>query len=155
MEKKIYITKEERVKCQKVADAFTELYEIADIVVLDAGRYGFVMLKYYTPPHGFEEDATFTDSRTLFEELYQEWLNTKLCYIAKEMGMNDILYEKVFKSLSEEKRSEFIGRKTDFARTAEIILQNYFVKRLPIINGSAKQGKALSMTGFFLLKKIK
>ena len=69
-----------------------------------------------------KQDETFTDNRTLFEELYQEWLNTKLCCIAKEMGMNDILYEKVFKSLSEEKRSEFIGRKTDFARTAEIIL---------------------------------
>ena len=122
MEKKIYITEEERAKCQKVADAFAELYEMADIVVVDVGRYGFVMLKYYTPLHGFEEDETFTDNRILFEELYQEWLNTKLCCIAKEMGMNDILYEKVFKSLSEEKRSEFIGRKTDFARTAEIIL---------------------------------
>jgi len=122
MEKKIYITEEERAKCQKVADAFAELYEMENIMVLDAGRYGFVELKYYKPPHGFEEDETFTDSRTLFEELYQEWLNTKLCCIAKEMGMKDILYEKVFKSLSEEKRSEFIGRKTDFARTAEIIL---------------------------------
>ena len=49
---------EKRAKCQKVADAFAELYEMADIVVLDVGRYGFVMLKYYTPPHGFEEDAT-------------------------------------------------------------------------------------------------
>jgi len=27
------------------------------------------MLKYYTPPHGFEEDATFTDSKALFEAL--------------------------------------------------------------------------------------
>ena len=71
MEKKIYITEEERAKCQKVADAFAELYEMADMVVVDVGRYGFVMLKYYTPLHGFEEDETFTDSRTLFEELYQ------------------------------------------------------------------------------------
>ena len=126
MEKKIYITEEERAKCQKVADAFAELYEMADIVVLDTGRYGFVMLKYYMPSHGFEEDETFTDSRTLFEELYQEWLNTKLCCIAKEMGMNDILYEKVFKSLSKEKQSEFIGRKTDFARIAGIDPYKYF-----------------------------
>ena len=121
MEKKIYITEEERTKCKKVADAFPGLYEITDVVVVDVGGYGFVILKYNAPPHGFEEDETYTDSRALFEELYQEWLNTKLCSIAKEMGMNDILYEKVFKSLSEEKRSEFIGWKTDFARTAEII----------------------------------
>ena len=51
MEKKIYITEEEREKCQMVADAFTELYEMSDIVVVDVGRYGFVMLKYYMPPH--------------------------------------------------------------------------------------------------------
>ena len=54
MEKQIYITEEE--KCQKVADAFAELYEMADILVVDAGRYGFVVLKYYMLPHGFKED---------------------------------------------------------------------------------------------------
>ncbi len=63
MENQVYITEEEREKCQKV---FAELYEMADIVVVDVGRYGFVMLKYYKPPHGFEEDETFTDSRALF-----------------------------------------------------------------------------------------
>ena len=47
MEKQVYITEEERAKCKKVAEAFTELYEMADIVVVDVGRYGFVMLKYY------------------------------------------------------------------------------------------------------------
>ncbi len=73
MEKQVYITEEERAKCQKVTDAFAELYEMEKIVVLDAGRYGFVELKYYKPPHGFEEDATFTDSRALFEELWQGW----------------------------------------------------------------------------------
>ena len=65
MEKQVYITAEERAKCQKVADVFADLYEMENIVVVDVGRYGFVELKYYKPPHGFEEDATFTDSRTL------------------------------------------------------------------------------------------
>ncbi len=58
----------------------------------------------------------------MFEELYQEWLNTKLCCTAKEMGMDDILYEKVFKSLSKEKQPELIGRKADFAKMAKINL---------------------------------
>ena len=31
----------------------------------------------------FEEDATFTDSKALFEALWQEWLDTKLYLIAK------------------------------------------------------------------------
>ena len=45
--KEIYITDSEREKCRKVADAFAELYEIEHILVVDAGRYGFVKLQYY------------------------------------------------------------------------------------------------------------
>ena len=122
MEKQVYITEEERAKCQKVADAFAELYEMENIVVLDAGRYGFVELKYYKPPHGFEEDATFTDSRALFEELWQEWFNMKLYLLAKDTPMLERGYKGVFESLPEEKQSELIGRKAAFAKAAEIYL---------------------------------
>ena len=120
MEKKIYITEEERAKCKKVAEAFTELYEMADIVVVDVGRYGFVMLKYYMPPHGFEEDATFTDSKALFEGLWQEWLDMKLYFMAKGTSLIETGYKGIFESLSKEKQSELIGRKTYFARMAGI-----------------------------------
>ena len=120
MEKKIYITEEERAKCKKVAEAFTELYEMADIVVVDVGRYGFVMLKYYMPPHGFEEDATFTDSKALFEGLWQEWLDMKLYFMAKGTSLMETGYKGIFESLSKEKQSELIGRKTYFARMARI-----------------------------------
>ena len=122
MEKKVYITEEERVKCKKVADAFAELYDMADIVVVDVGRYGFVMLKYYMPPHGFEEDATFTDSIALFEELWQEWLNMKLYLLAKNTPFLEKGYKGVFESLPEEKQTELIGRKAAFAKAAEIYL---------------------------------
>ncbi len=122
MEKKIYITEEERAKCQKVIDAFAELYEMADIVVVDVGRYGFVELKYYMPPHGFEEDVTFTDSVALFEELWQEWLNMTLYLLAKDTPLLGKGYEGVFESLPEEKQSELIGRKAAFAKAAEIYL---------------------------------
>ncbi len=122
MEKQVYITEEERAKCQKVVDAFAELYEMENIVVLDAGRYGFVELKYYKPPHGFEEDATFTDSKTLFDALWQEWFNTTLYLTAKEMKIDDILYQEVFNRLSKEKQSVIIGRKADFAQKAGITL---------------------------------
>ena len=40
--KEKYITDDEREKCRTVADAFAELYEIENILVVDAGRYGFV-----------------------------------------------------------------------------------------------------------------
>ena len=39
--KEKYITDDEREKCRKVA----ELYEIENILVVDAGRYGFVKLQ--------------------------------------------------------------------------------------------------------------
>ena len=106
----------------EVADAFAELYEIENIVVLDVGRYGFVELKYYKPPHGFEDAITFTDSVALFEDLWEEWLNTKLYLMAKGTPLLEKGYKGVFESLSEEKQSELIVRKADFAKTAEIYL---------------------------------
>ncbi len=122
MEKKIYITEEERAKCQRVADAFAELYDMADIVVADVGRYGFVVLKYYIPPHGFEDAITFTDSVALFEGLWEEWLNTKLYLLAKGTLMLEKGYKGIFESLSKEKQSELIVRKANFAKVAGIYL---------------------------------
>lgn len=37
-----YITEEQRARCRKIADAFAELYDLTDVVVADAGRFGFV-----------------------------------------------------------------------------------------------------------------
>ena len=37
-----FITEKQRAKCRKVADAFTELYELTDVMVADAGRFGFL-----------------------------------------------------------------------------------------------------------------
>ncbi|MEY8428673.1 hypothetical protein AALA00_13340 [Lachnospiraceae bacterium 46-15] len=122
MEKQVYITEEERGKCQKVADAFAELYEIENTVVINAGRYGFVELKYYKPPHGFEDAITFTDSVALFEDLWEEWLNTKLYLMAKGTPLLEKGYKGVLESLPEEKQSKLIVRKADFAKTAGIYL---------------------------------
>ena len=122
MEKQVYITEEEWAKCQKVADAFVELYEIENILAVDAGRYGYVKLQYYKPPHGFEDAVIFTDSRDMFEDLQQEWLNKKLYMLAKGTPLMESGYEGVFKSLTKEKQSELIERKADFAQKAGIAL---------------------------------
>ncbi|RKJ18191.1 hypothetical protein D7X48_19270 [bacterium D16-50] len=119
MGKKTYITEEEQKKCRKVADAFAEL-EDADIVVVDAGRYGFVKLQYYTPTTGFENDFTFTDSREMFEDLWEEWLHTQIIALAKEMDIADIDYDDFLKRLPEEKQNELMGRKQHFAKAAGI-----------------------------------
>ena len=41
--KQTYITDEEKEKCQKVVDAFAELFENEDLAVVNAGKYGFIM----------------------------------------------------------------------------------------------------------------
>lgn len=119
MEKKTYITKAERKKCQRVADAFAEL-EDEDIVVVDVGRYGFVKLQYYTLQRGFENNYTFTDSRELFEDLWQEWLNMQLYRLAEGTSLLEEGYDEAFKSLSKEKQNELMERKQHFAKAAGI-----------------------------------
>ena len=122
MEKQVYISEEERRKCKKVADAFAELYEMENILVVDAGRYGYVKLQYYKPPHGFEDVATYTDSKVMFEDLWQEWIDTKLYLMAKGTPLMESGYDGVFKSLTKEKQAELIERKADYAKVAEISL---------------------------------
>ena len=119
MEKKAYITEEEQEKCRRVADAFAELEDV-DVVVVDVGRYGFVKLQYYTPPTGFENDFTFTDSMKLFDDLWEEWLHTQLVMLAKEMKIDDVDYDDIFKHLSEEKQNELGNRKHYFSKLAGI-----------------------------------
>lgn len=120
--KESFITEEERMKCQKVADAFVELYELEDIVVIDVGWYGFVKLQYYSKDRGFENDFTFTNSKNLFDDLWQEWLDTKLILRARETPMQEMDYEEIFNCLSEQEKNELLARKEKFAKAAEIEL---------------------------------
>lgn len=114
--KEKYITDDEREKCRKVA----ELYEIENILVVDAGRYGFVKLQYYRPPEGFEDAITFTDSRSMFENLWEEWLDTQLFLLAKGTPMAGMGYNEIFRCLPKEKQEELMNRKAGFAKTAGI-----------------------------------
>ena len=50
------------------------------------------------------------------------WLNTKLYLLAKGTQLLEKGYKGVFESLSEEKQSELIVKKSDFAKAAEIYL---------------------------------
>lgn len=103
MENTIYITDEERKKCRKVADAFAELYEITDVVVMDVGKYGFVKLQYYKLPRGFDTVTTFRDSKSLFDDLWEEWLYDQLLTYALDTPIANFDYEDIFKCLLKEK----------------------------------------------------
>ena len=61
-----YITEEQRAGCRKVADAFAELYDLTDVVVADAGRFGFVRLQWFSEGEGFDSAMVFSDGGELF-----------------------------------------------------------------------------------------
>ena len=90
--------------------------------VLRASRRASGLVQYYNLPHGFEDAITFTDSVELFEDLWEEWLNTKLYLLAKGTPLLEKGYKGVFEGLPEEKQSELIMRKATFAKAAEIYL---------------------------------
>ena len=94
MYKKQYITDEEKTNCQKVADAFAEIYEDEDFIVLNAGKYGFVKLQYFKFPFGFDNADIFYDSRSLFDELWEEWLDTQILNIAGGTPMEETQHER-------------------------------------------------------------
>jgi hypothetical protein len=120
MEKTVYITEDEHDKCQKVADAFTELYELEDMVVLDAGKYGFVKLQDYTKRKGFDSVVTYTDSKTMFDDLWHTWLDAKMYLIAKDSTVIEKVYTEVYNRLIQEQKDEVMDKKDEFAKRAGI-----------------------------------
>lgn len=120
MEREIYITETEHAKCKSVADAFAELYEESDIVVLDAGRYGFVELQYFRAKSGFNSNTVFDNSMELFEELWENWMDVQLMKIAEGTPMVEMDYEDIYKCLPEEKQIELMDKRKFFASKAGI-----------------------------------
>lgn len=114
MGKDVYITDEERVKRKRVAEAFAELYEVADIVIADAGRYGFIKAQFYKAPRGFDSIVTYTDSQSMFEDLWDGWLCDRLLSPALETPIEEWEYEQIFEHLSEEKQEELMAKRAYF-----------------------------------------
>ncbi|MDE6600577.1 MAG: hypothetical protein K2K90_00150 [Lachnospiraceae bacterium] len=120
MYKRRYITDEEKINCQKVADAFAELFQNEDLVVLNAGKYGFVKLQYFKFPFGFDNIDSFYDCKSLFDELWEEWLHTQLINLTANTPMADMDYEDILKCLPEEKREELLDMRLSLAEKTGI-----------------------------------
>ena len=100
MEKQVYISDEEKVLCQKVADAFSELYENEDLVVLDAGKYGFVKLQCYI----------------------------QLFNIAEGTPMKEMKYVDILKHLPKKTQKELLEKRFYFAEKTGKICTVYFLE---------------------------
>lgn len=110
----VYITEEEREKCRKVADAFTELYEMADVMVADAGRFGFVRLQWFNEEEGFDSAVVFSDSAELFEELWRIWYEHETLTSVLGTPLEELDYEEIFERLPEEKQKELMEKQNYF-----------------------------------------
>lgn len=115
MKQERYITEEESVRCKRVADAFAELYEESDIVVLDAGRYGFVELQYFRAGTGF-------NSVMVFDDLWESWMDVQLLKIVSGTPMEEKDYEDIFKWLPKDKQEEIMAKQKVFASRAGVDL---------------------------------
>ena len=118
MTKNVYITSEEHERCRRVAVTFTELYEQTDVVVVDAGRYGFVKLQFYKFPDGFDHMITYTDSKKMFDDLWQDWLDNQVLLPALGTPLEELDYEDIFKCLPKTKQKELMDRRLYFAAKA-------------------------------------
>lgn len=126
-ETKSYITDEETINCRKVADAFLELFDNEDIAVLNAGKYGFVKLQYFKFPYGFDNAESYYDSQSLFNALWEDWLNTQLISLSSDTPMEDMDYDEILKCLPEEKRKELLDKQFYFAEKTGV--KNLLAKR--------------------------
>lgn len=118
MEREVYITDEERGKCRKVADVYAEFYELEDIFVADAGKYGFIKLLYYTDINGFENMQTYTDSKEFFDDLWEDWLEYQFYEIATGTMAAELSCDELFDSLPLIIQKEIEDKYSHFAEMA-------------------------------------
>ena len=117
MRKQAFITEEESRKCRKVAEVFTEVYENDGTAVLDAGRYGFVKLQYYNIHNGFDCVTTYTDSKKLFNSLWDDWLFIHIFHLAEsEAFENTKCICDIIKNLPHKKQKELANKKRYFLK---------------------------------------
>ena len=120
MEKTAYITEDEREKCRNIIDAFAELIEGEDMAVLDAGKYGFVKLRYYNPKEGFDIAETFVNSKELFDDLWEEWLSVQLFSFVKGTPMIEMEYKDIFDNLSLKEQEKLLNMRHYFEEKAKL-----------------------------------
>ena len=122
-QKRKYISEEEHEKCKKVVSAFEKELDDIEVLVVDAGRLGFIKLIYYKYPDGFDDAMLFTDSFELFLDLWDEWLDSQLLKISKNTPMMEMDCEDMFKCLPKSKQEELMAKREYFAEKAGIWVQ--------------------------------
>ena len=116
----IYITDEEKINCRKVVDAFAEIFDFEDLVIVNAENYGFVKLQYFKFPFGFYTATAFFKSQSMFYDLWKELLETQLINLSVGTPMEEMDYGDILKCMSKEKQKEFFDKRVYFAEKTGI-----------------------------------
>lgn len=116
--KKVYITEEERKKCRKVMEAFEEMYEEQEVVVADAGNYGFVKLQWFNEC-GFDTAIAFSDSEKLFDSLWETWFEYHVFTPVLGTPLAELDYEEIFQTFPKDKQDEIMKKKAYFRSLCE------------------------------------
>ena len=82
-----------------MADAFAELYELTDVMVADAGRFGFIRLQWFSEGEGFDSTMAFSDSEELFEELWRIWYGHEVLTPVLGTPLAELDYDEIFQTL--------------------------------------------------------
>lgn len=115
------ISEEEHAACQRVADAFSEIYS-ANLLVFDAGSYGFVKLQYFHLPFGYDKADIFTTGKDLFNDLWNEGISLRLLALTKGTPLADLDYQDMFQCLPANKQQEFLDKRDYFLDRSGITL---------------------------------
>ena len=114
-----YITLEEKERCKIIADIFYESLAKDDLIICDAGKYGYAMLTYYKPPIGFDGIIMFTDSQKMYNTLLQEWYTSRIEDLAKTMNMSNLDVDVFYEQLLDEQKSSLIQQRQQFIAKAK------------------------------------
>ena len=66
-------------------------------------------------PFGFDTMDSYYNSKSLFDDLWDEWLHTQLINLSSDTPMADMDYDDILKCLPEEKRKELLDKRFYFA----------------------------------------
>ena len=110
---KVYVTEEERISGRKVMEAFSEMYEEQDIIVVEAGNYGFVRLQWLRERE-FEIARVYSDSGELFDDLWEIWFDYHVLMPVLGTSAVELDYEEIFRLLPEDKQEELVRKREYF-----------------------------------------
>lgn len=107
-------TEEERAKCHKVMDAFSEYFEeMEDTTIADVGRFGIIWLRWFDGSQ-FDSQELYTDSKELFDALWEAWKEHHLLTPILGTPLAELEYEEMYMRLTPDEKKIYEQKRQYF-----------------------------------------